>query len=211
MLLVPPRYLLADPDAAPFYWDHRIDLTAADAPIIATGQFLVFQQRVPANQVWLIKTIMPHVYARTDVGTAQENYRALTKQEANGYFSWELLVDEQTPLMSANYNNPRLASAPQNTDRSNLNGISTISEDPHGDAFKSWNNPLFTIKASADKVVKVVFRIRALGQASPIPNGYAVGGAVGSRRVDFAACLLTGAVVPAQTYDRVAEKLQLKI
>lgn len=210
MLLIDPRHLFADPDAAPFYWDSRIDLTASDVPTTSGGDFVVFDRRVPQNQIWLIKTMMPHVYARTDVGTAQESYRPLTAQEANGYFSWELLVENQSVLMSADYNNQRLAGAAQNSDRSSLNGVSTISADPHGDAFKSWNNPLFTVKAASDRRVRVIFRIRSLGAASPIPNGYVVGGAVGSRRVDDAACLLTGAVVQSQTYDKVANKLKLQ-
>lgn len=207
MFIANMKRILADPNATPFEWDNRVDLL--DAPTISEGIFIVFEDTVPNGQTWLIKAVMPHVYARTNVGTINENYRALTPQEANGYFSWELQVAGEAPTISANYNSPRLASAPQDSDRANLNGISFISESPHADAAKSWGNPLFTIRAEAGRLVQVLFRINPLGATSPIPNGYSVGGlTVGTRRVDFAGCLLVGVVSGSQIYDQEAERLQ---
>lgn len=208
MLLIDPRRFLSDPDVQPFMRDFRIDLTAADAPIRAAGEFIIADLPVTDKQVLLIKTLVPHVYTRTDVGAATETFRPLTGQEANGHFLWQPVVNDQSPLLGVDYNAARLAGSAQNTDRFNLNGFSHISESPFMDAQKTWDNPLFTFMVDSNRRFRVIWSILPVGAVSPIPYPYAVGGGAGTRRVDFAGVVVAGVVMSKQKYEGVVQDIR---
>lgn len=207
MLLIDPKLFLSDPDVKPFARDFRVDLTAADVPTKGSGKFVVAQLPAPQGQVLIVKAIMPHVWVRTNVGFATESFRPMTPQEVNGHFLWDPVANDESLLLRVDYNKPRLASGPLNADRSRLNGITHVSPDPWSDVSKAWDNPLFSFKLDPQRTLEVVWSILPQGIASPQPFPYAVGGGVGTQRVDFAGCIIVGVSCPNQKYEQIAQSL----
>ena len=211
---IEPKFFLADPQIRPFIIDERVDLLAANVPISATGKFIVSELRPPRGQVYLIKNITPYAMARINVGAADESFQLLSPIAAGGFFSFEPVVNDNSPfIIEQNYNAPRVDALPaalNNNDRDRAKGIGYISDAPFTVAQNSWFNPLFTILVPSNAVFQIIFSILPVSTTLPLPAGgqYSVGGVVvGSRRVDFAGSVLVGQQMSEQYYHGLAQRV----
>lgn len=207
MFPVDPRFWAQDTNARTLGpLDVRCDLTAADVETAGTNQIIIGTIKVPPGQVYVLKTLVPYAMERVNVGLATETFQMMNPVTANGFFSFEPIISDGAPhVLGTNYNAPRLAASPLNSDRSTSKGISHISQNPWQDTQRSMFNPLFTMVVPADKVFSVIFRILPVGAQNPIPAGgqFSVGGAVaGTRRVDFAGFMVSGVQMSESHYKR---------
>ena len=211
MFPVDPRFWAQDSNARTLGpLDVRCDLTAADVETAGTNQIIIGSIKVPQGQLYVIKTIVPYAMERVNGGLATGTFQVLDPVSGNGFFSFEPIVSDGAPhVLGTNYNAPRLAAAPLNNDRSTSKGVSHISQNPWQDTQRSMFNPLFTIVVPSDKVFSVIFRILPVGAQSPIPAGgqFGIGGAGGTRRVDFAGFMVSGVQMSEQHYTRTLELL----
>lgn len=211
MRALDPRLFLEDPDVHSLVLHQRADLVAADVDTAGSGAFVIFAEPVPKGQIYVVKTVVPYAQERTNVGLPDATYQMIAPQAGNTFFSFEPAVDTGSPFMiKSNVNAPQTAAAPINNDRQQTNGITFISSDPWSDAQRSMLNPLFTIVARANKVIRVVFRIIPPGVTNPIV-GYSVGGTTANtKRVDFAGVVMAGVQMSEQTYDGIMQRLDLQ-
>lgn len=209
---IEPKFFLADPQIRPFVLDERVDLTAPNVPVAATGRYIVSELRPPRGQVYVIKNITPYAMERVDVGAPTETFRLLAANTAAGFFSFEPTVNDNSPfVVRQNYNAPAVAPPPNpnNNDRVQAKGIGYISDAPFTVAQNGWFNPLFTILVPSNAVFRLIFSILPVAATSPIPVGgqFAVGGAGGARRVDFAGSILVGQQMSEQYYHTLAQQV----
>lgn len=211
MFPVDPRFWAQDSNARTLGpLDVRCDLTAADVETAGTNQIVIGSIKVPQGQLYIIKTLVPYAMERVNVGAAAETFQMMNPVTANGFFSFAPVVsDGAVHVLGTNYNAPRLAAAPLNNDRSASKGISHLSQNPWQDTQRAMFNPLFTIVVPSDKVFSVIFSILPVGAQSPIPAGgqFGIGGAGGTRRVDFAGFVVSGVQMSEQHYTRTLELL----
>lgn len=208
---IEPKFFLADPQIRPFILDERIDLTAPNAPIEATGKFIVTELRPPRGQVYLIKNITPYAMERTNVGLANESFALISAPTAAGFFTFEPTVNDNSPfIIEQNYNAPKTAGAASlnNNDRVRAKGIGYIADAPFAVAQNSWFNPLFTILVPSNAVFRLTFSILPVSATDPLPAGgqFGIGGAGGTRRVDFAGSILVGQQMSEQYYHGLAQR-----
>lgn len=210
---IEPKFFLADPQIRPFVLDERVDLTAPNVPIAATGKYVVSELRPPRGQVYLIKNITPYAMERTNVGLATESFQLITPASvAGGFFSFEPTVNDNAPfIIEQNYNSPKTAGAASlnNNDRIRAKGIGYITDAPWLAAQNSWFNPLFTILVPSNAVFRLIFSILPVSATDPLPAGgqFGVGGVGGTRRVDFAGSILVGQQMSEQYYHGLAQKV----
>ncbi len=201
MMLIDPRQYLADKIARYWYRSARIDLVATDVPTDGSNRFVVYLEKPPDNTVFIVKAVAMFAQERLNVGTPAETVRMLNPVDANGWFSYELSVNNSNAIESKmDMNSPMTAAAPLNSQRQVTTGISWLSSDPWSDVQKVWN-PMFTVLVPSASPLKVVFSIPQLPAATPIPNNFSVGGSVaGTQRVDFAGVVMAGIQMPEQAY-----------
>jgi hypothetical protein len=209
---IEPKFFLADPQIRPFVIDERVDLTAPNVPIAATGKYVVSELRPPRGQVYLIKNITPYAMARTNVGLATESFQFLNPIAAGGFFSFEPTVNDNAPfIIEQNYNSPKIAGAASlnNNDRIRAKGIGYITDAPWVVAQNGWFNPLFTVLVPSNAVFRLIFSILPVSATDPLPAGgqFGVGGAGGTRRVDFAGSVLVGQQMSEQYYHGLAQRV----
>jgi len=210
---IEPKFFLSDPQIRPFILDERVDLTAQNVPITATGKFVVSELRPPRGQVYLIKNITPYAMARTNVGLATESFQFLSPIAAGGFFSFEPTVNDNSPfIIEQNYNAPRIDVAPpsgNNNDRIRAKGIGYITDAPWVVAQNGWFNPLFTVLVPSNAVFRLVFSILPVSATNPIPPAgqFGIAGAGGTRRVDFAGSVLVGQQMSEQYYHGLAQRV----
>lgn len=209
--LIEPRFFLADPQIRPFIVDNRVDLTAPNVPITATGKFVVAEIRPPRGQVYIVKNITPYAMARTNVGLATESFQLISAISAAGFFTFEPIVNDNSPfVIEQDYNAPKIAGAASlnNNDKIRAKGIGYISDSPFTVAQNSWFNPLFSILVPSNAVFQIVFSILPVSAANPIPvaGQFTVGGAGGGRRVDFAGSVLVGQQMTEQYYHGLVQR-----
>lgn len=207
---IEPRFFLADPQIRPFIFDERVDLTAPNVPIASTGRYVVSELRPPRGQVYVIKNITPYAMERVDVGLPTETFRLINAPTAAGFFSFEPSVNDNSPfIVRQNYNAPMAAPGTNNNDRVQAKGIGYISDAPFTIAQNGWFNPLFTILVPSNAIFRLVFSILPVASSTPIPvqGQYAVGGAGGARRVDFAGSILVGQQMSEQYYHTLAQQV----
>lgn len=212
MYPVDPRFWLQDTNVRTLGpLDVRCDLTAPDVETAGTNQIVVGRIRAPKSQVYVFKTFVPYAMERVNVGNAAtETFQMMNPVTSNGFFVFEPVVTQGAPhIMGTDYNRPRLAAAPLNNDRSASKGIASISQNPWLDTQRAMFNPLFTIVVPSDKEFTVLFSILPVGTASPIPAGgqFGIGGAGGTRRVDFAGFMVSGVQMSQQHYDNTFAKV----
>lgn len=211
MFPVDPRFWLQDSNARTLGpLDVRCDLTATDVETVGTNQIVIGRIAAPPGQCYVFKTFVPYAMERTNVGLATETFQMMNPVTSNGFFVFEPVVSDGAPhLLGTNFNAPRIAGAGVNNDRSSSKGISYISQNPWQDTQRSMFNPLFTIVVPSDKVFSVIFRILPVGSASPIPAGgqFGIGGAGGTRRVDFAGFMVSGVQMSQQHYDNTFARI----
>lgn len=210
---IEPKFFLSDPQIRPFILDERVDLTAQNVPIAATGKYIVTELRPPRGQVYLIKNITPYAMARTNVGLATESFQLISAISAAGFFSFEPTVNDNAPfIIEQNYNAPRIDVPPpsgNNNDRIRAKGIGYITDSPWLAAQNSWFNPLFTVFVPSNAVFRVIFSILPVSTTNPLPAGgqFGVGGAGGTRRIDFAGSILVGQQMSEQYYHGLAQRV----
>lgn len=212
---IDPRFYLDDPDAKSLGpLTYRSDLTAPDIPTMGTGRYVIARETIPKGQVWIIKTIVPFAQERVNVGLGTESVQMMDPLKANNWFTFEPYINGSSPfILKADMNTPRAAAGPlQNNDRFQSAGITCISVHPWSDAQRSMFNPLFTIVVRAARTFTVVFSVlpQSSDPAAALPTAgtYAVGGAGGARRVDFAGVVLSGVQMSEQLYDDMQLSLQ---
>ena len=205
MMLLDPRYFMADPQARPFIRDERHDLTAADAPTQSQGRFIIYSRKVPKGQVEIVTALSPYVAARSGAGASQTVIN-LTPEAANGWFLFEPQVDRSSPFRNdvdfVEYDD--LAGA-TDTLRTRANGITHVSANPFTDARNQFNQPsaAFSALVKGGSQFEVIFSVIATGGIS-LP--YTIGST--AKRVDFAGCLVMGIEMSQQAYDDVVKKQQ---
>ncbi len=212
MSLITPSFFLADPQARPFVYDQRIDLLAPNAPIVSQGRFIVQEIVPPRGQVLLVKTLVPYAAQRTDVGLATESFEYLAPLPTDGFFSYEPLVNDNSPfLVDLNFNSPKIAAGTlNNNDRQRSKGISYISAEPWNDVRNGWFNPLFSFLVPSNAVYRVIFSLLPVStlDAAQIPNPYQIG--TGTKRVDFAGCITVGLQMSEQYYHGLVQRANAK-
>lgn len=209
---IDPRYFLADPQIRPFVLDQRVDLTAPNVPIVATGRYVVTELRPPRGQVYVIKNITPYAMARTDVGLGTASFQLISEIAAAGFFAFEPTVNDNSPfIIEQDYNAPKTAGAASlnNNDRIRAKGIGYVSDSPWVVAQNSWWNPLFSIFVPSNAIFRLIFSILPVSATDPIPAGgqFGIGGAGGTRRVDFAGSILVGQQMAEQYYHGLAQRV----
>jgi hypothetical protein len=206
---IDPKFFLADTQIRPFILDERVDLTAPNVPIAATGRYIVTELRPPRGQVYVIKNITAYAMQRVNVGTPTETFQLLSGAAANGFFSFEPLVNDNSPfIIRQNYNAPMADPGTNNNDRVQAKGISHVTDSPFVVAQNGWFNPLFTILVPSNAVFRLIFSILPVSATTPIPVGgqFEVGGAGGARRVDFAGSILVGQQMAEQYYHTLTQQ-----
>jgi len=211
--LIDPELFLVDPQIKSFIHDERHDLLAPDAPIVGTGRFVIVSLKAPRGQVIVVKSLVPHAYARTDMGTANESFEMLDPMAANGFFSFEPLVNDSSPfVIELDYNAPSIEGGTLlDSDRQRTKGISHISSSPWADVQRSWFNPMFSILIKGDSTFTVVFSILPPPVvATPLPFGGQYSIEVGAaKRVDFVGCML-GCMQMSEQYYHFLETERAK-
>jgi len=210
--LITPSFFLADPQARPFVYDQRIDLTAPNAPTVSQGRYVVQEIVPPRGQVFLVKTFVPYAVRRTDVDTPSESFEYLASQPTDGFFSFEPLVNNNSPfLIDLDFNSPKVEAGPlNNNDRQRSKGISYCSTEPWNDVRNGWFNPLFSFLIPSNAVYRVVFSLLPIStlDGAQIPNAYQIG--AGTKRVDFAGCITVGLQMSEQYYHGLVQRTTAK-
>lgn len=209
--LLNPWHFLDDPQIRPFVRNQRVDLKASNVPIISTNRYLVFQYQVPAGQCLVVKGYAFYACERTYVGTANESFRYLTADEGNGFFSFQPLINDNSPaIVQLDTNSPKTSGGTlNNNDRQGSNGYTEITANPLQDVMLV-ENPLFTIAVPSGKTFQVAFSVLSVStlNASGIPTGGQFQVGTGVKRVDFAGAVVTGVIMPQQLYDQTKAAAQ---
>jgi hypothetical protein len=198
---IDPIYFLDDPQIKAFVKTRRVDLTATDeVEILSQGKFVVYKSRVPAGQVEIVKHVCPFVEKRTDIGTPDESFERIPASQADGFFSFNPLVNNNPPLIiEINMNRPTVAASPSNKQRAVQGGITFMSDSPWIDAQRF--NPNFAFPVSAGQELIITFELLPPALTGGIPNPFQIG--TGNKRVDFAGIVVHGVVMPQPVFDRL--------
>jgi hypothetical protein len=215
MSFIDPRYFLADPEVRPFILDQRQDLTAPNVTILGTNRFVVFELVPPRGQVYLIKNFVPYAMQRINVAGVNATFEMIPSADAAGFFAFEPLLNDNSPfIIEQSYNAAKTSGAVSlnNEDRTRTKGIGYISDSPYADAQNAWFNPLFSVLVPGQSLFRVAFSILSPSLADPLPAAgrFGVGGVGGTRRVDFAGCVLVGQQMTEQYYHGLARTLAHK-
>jgi len=210
-ILLDALHLLDDPEIKPYVRNQRVDLAASNVPIVSTNRYVVFSFDVPPGQCLVVKGMAFFACERTYVGLANASFRYLTAQEGNGFFSFQPMVDRNSPYqVNLDFNSPKIAAGTlNNSDRQGSNGFTEITDSPVQDV-KLYENPLHTVAVPAGKTFEVAFSVLSVStlNSSGIPVGGQFQVGTGIKRVDFAGALVTGLIMPQQLYDQVKDQVQ---
>lgn len=205
-------HFLDDPEIRPFARNQRVDLKASNVPIISTNRYLIFSYQVPAGQCLLVKSHAFYACERTYIGTASESFRYLGPDEANGFFSFQPLVDNNSPaIVQLDFNSPKTAAGTlNNNDRQGSNGFTEVSLNPYVDAQLMGQNPLFSLAVPSGKTFQIAFSVLPVStlNSSGIPVGGQFQVGTGIKRVDFAGAVVSGVLMPQQVYDQTKKAVQ---
>lgn len=203
MMLLDPRFFMADPQARPFIRDERHDLSSTAAPIQAQGRYIIYSSKVPKGQVQIVTAIAPYAMARSGAGGGTETFVNLTPNQANGWFLYEPQVDRAAPFRNdVDFAELQNAAGATDTLRYRANGITHISENPFTDARNQFNQPsaAFSALVKGGSQFEVIFSLIPATVAVP----YTIGS--GTKRVDVAGCLVMGIEMSQQAYDEVVRR-----
>lgn len=211
MQLLHPLHFLDDPQIRAFVRTQRVDLAASNCPILSTNRYICFSYQVPDGQCLIVKGMSFFACERTDIGTTTEAFRYLTSNEANGYFSFQPLVDRNSPfLVNLDFNSPKIVTGTlNNSDRVGSNGYTEVSEAPQRDV-RMVESPIFTVAVPSGKLFEVCFSVLPVStlNSSGIPAGGQFQVGTGSKRVDFAGAVISGLQMPQQLYDQIKAEVQ---
>lgn len=211
MQLLSALHFLDDPEIRPFMRNQRVDLKASNCPFISTNRYVCFSFEVPAGQCLVVKGMSFYACERTDIGTTTEAFRYLTPEEGNGYFSFQPLVDRNSPyIVNLDFNSPKTAAGTlNNNDRQGSNGYTEISDKPTQDV-RLLESPIFSVAVQANRKLEVAFSVLPVStlNSSGIPTGGQFQVGTGAKRVDFAGAVIAGLIMPQQLYDQVKAKVQ---
>jgi hypothetical protein len=211
MQLLHPLHFLDDPEIRPFVQNQRVDLKASNVPIISTNRYVCFSFQVPAGQCLVIKGMSFYACERTDIGSTTEAFRYLSPEEGNGYFSYQPLIDRNSPfIVNLDFNSPKIAAGTlNNNDRQGSSGFTEISDKPTQDV-RLVENPLFSVAVPAGKTFEVAFSVLPVStlNSANIPTGGQFQVGTGAKRVDFAGAVISGLIMPQQLYDQIKAKVQ---
>jgi hypothetical protein len=201
--------LVLNPEITPLEFDFRADLLAIGIEQPAPGRFVIATIKPPKNQTYVIKSFVPYAMERTNVGNgATEAFQMLTPVAASGNFSYEVLISNSTPfLLKGDYNTATTEADPAtNIDRQKIAAVSQISDHPRSDAYLMAQTPTFGFRIPSGAVLNVIFSVIpvASNTGTAIPNPYLVGS--GTKRVDFAGFVMTGAAMTEQVYSRLEKR-----
>ena len=202
MPAIDPKYFLDDPQIKAFVRTRRVDLTApaAQLDVISQGRFAVYRNRTAGGQVEVVQYIAPFVEERTDIGTPQESTKRIPAAEADGWFSFNPLVNNNPPLvLEINMNRPTAAATPSNNQRAVQGGITFMSNQPWIDAQRF--NPNFAFPVVADQELLITFELLPSAVTGAIANRFQIG--AGAKRVDFAGVVVCGVLMPQPVFDRL--------
>lgn len=204
----------------PWVRNHRADLVANSVavPVDSPGRFVIFEETIPEQSCVVVKALVPYAIERTNPGTSDESFRYINPLVGNGWFAFEPLVNQGSPLdMRLNFNAPQLAivggvanPALNNADRQVANALTDVSDQPWRDAAVLWNNPLFTFVVPSSAKLRVIFSLLTTIHATlanPMTNIFAIGATAGpptNKRVDFAGVLVVGEIMPENLYREIA-------
>lgn len=206
---------LIHPERKLYRKERRADLLAPNTPTQSTGRFIVFQDRIPTNQALLVKAVVPYAQARTNPGTDTESFETILPNAGNGFFGFEVLVNDSSPnIFDISLNTPRsltggTTAGLNNQDRQGLPGLSTISGDVEGDLAQQWQNPLFGFVVPGGATLRIIFSILPPATDNPFPvlGRYTIGvNAV--KRVDFAGVVVAGHQMPSQVLSDISRALR---
>lgn len=199
------------PDEKMFVYDYRHDVTAADCPTVAQGEYVVMDFQVPKSSVWIIKGFVPYAMERTDVGGVTESARYILPEEGNGWFSFAPVAAGGPPfVISTNYNAPQNdTGAQRDSIRQKANGISQISLRPYTDAVWQMYNAFFSMPVRSEQRFQAIFSLMgppAPGAGVAINNPYSIGTPVApaTKRVDFAGVVVAGVMMSETAYNESA-------
>lgn len=196
--------LVANPLFDTYITNMRKDLTASDIETVGTGRYVIATVRPPPGSVILLKSIIPYASARIDVGSGEEDYRAIDPLNGNGHFLYTPEVNQGGPLINSDLNVPaNVAPAPANKPTQALRAIDNISLTPYVDLLRTMDSEAFNILIDDGSVFRMIFQLAQSNTSNP----YVVGGVVTNKRVDFAGVYLGGVQVQKQHYDRLAKAL----
>jgi hypothetical protein len=188
-----------------FAFSRRIDLAAANTKRLSDSVFVIFEEKVPKNQVFIVRNFAPFAQRRINVGdAAQESIEMILPQEGDTWFAFEPQVNKQSKTkLDIDFNSPKNAGGVlNNNDRSKAGGTSFLSANPNVDALR-WN-PTSTFLAEADTELSVTFQLMPLSAASAIANPFTI--AAGSKRVDFAGVVIAGVSMDVATFQRLQQQ-----
>lgn len=205
--------LVADSQRRRWVRNRRIDLLAANAPVVSQNYFICFEEEIPENSVVVVKGLVPYVCERTNPGN-NESWQYLAPAIANGWFSFEPVIGVAAPMeIVLDVNAPTLAAGTLNNDeRQGSKGLTDVSDTPWRDAAIFWTNPLFSFAVQGGSKLQVLFRLLSDIHAatdSPMTNIYTIAVGAGpplTKRVDFAGCLVVGEIMPAALYKQLAAR-----
>jgi hypothetical protein len=201
--------LIADEQIIPFKHEDRHDITnPADGIQISENRFVACQFTQPKGQVVVIKAIAPYLMFRANAGGANETLQFIPGSDANGFFAFEPLVNNQSPyVIRSNVNAPTTSAAALDTDRIRSPGTTLIPDDP---ALLEYTpkDPFFKILVRGGKTFTLVCEILRDATANPIPDPFEIGATAitANRRVDFAGALIYGVTMPEQLYNKLQKQ-----
>jgi hypothetical protein len=214
---IDPLRFLVDEQIRPFYRDERHDLTAANAPILSTGVFIVHSHQVPKDTVEVVMGVLPHVWARSNPGTPSETVALINEVDslppplpatgilrgtAQGWFLWNTLKGGAPPFTTeTNYNAPQTQAGASDAQRFVQRGLTWATSDRIIGSTVGFGNPLSTILVPAGQRFEVTFQLAPTSPTNPVPNPYQIG--AGDLRIDFAGALVFGVTMPQQFYDKL--------
>lgn len=206
------------------WWrNRRADLLAPNTKILATNNFIVFDEAVPKGATLVVRAIVPYAQKRTNPGTAQESFETILPVKGNGWFLFEPLIAVGTPIeiladlnAAQNAIDPAtgLATIPNNDDRWVGRGFTDISDDPISDAGVYLASGLSMFAVPSEQHMRIVFRLLtssngAVALANPISNPFQIAaGAPEDARVDFAGAVIVGELLPETLYKRLQEEAE---
>jgi hypothetical protein len=197
---------LVNDQVRPFTRNRRVDLTAPDTPILASGRFIIYQNRTQKGQVEIVRAVVPYAEERTDVGTPAESFRKILPEDGDNFFAFTPLQNGQPAFVSQlDFNAPRNAAGPlRNAERQVRAGFTNLSTRPLADVMRGWPN-WFTLAVPSQTEFVVTFELMppSVDAAAALSNPYQIG--AGSKRVDFAGVLVAGVLMPQQLFDKLTE------
>jgi hypothetical protein len=219
---IDPLRFLVDEQIRPFYRDERHDLTASNAPILSTGVYIVHSHQVPKDTVEVVMGVLPHVWARSNPGTANETVALINEVDslppaapatsilqgtAQGWFLWTMLKGGAQPFtVETNYNAPQTQAGASDAQRFVQRGSTWATNDRIIGSTVGFGNPLSTVLVPAGQKFEVTFQLAPRSPTNPIPNPYQIPSPAvpaPALRIDFAGALVFGVTMPQQYYDKL--------